>query len=124
MQWFLALIALLVLVLTGCYSVPVEDLSPAATEPPLSAADIDRLSRAGLSDEVVQETVERRGIAELGEPELEKPACRTELVIPWWPFYTGGRWRWGVRIEAATSSRASRGTGRSRATGAPGRRPG
>lgn len=125
MQWILAFAALVVLALTGCYSVPVEDLAPARSEPPLAAAEIDRMSQAGLSDEVILEQIDRRGVVEVASSVgasdrvlaalMEAPARdpagdpvdAREIVIPLWPSYSAGRWRWGLRIEAA-----SRRTGR------------
>jgi hypothetical protein len=101
MKPILALLAPAVAVLAGCYSVPVVDLSP-GTEPPLNSAEIERMNRAGLADEVVLEAIERRGIAEADELESNHPVFGRELCIPWWPWYSAGRWRWGVRFSIKT----------------------
>src|ERR1043165_8754886 len=87
----------LVLALAGCLSPPipqelVEVDRPAAPEP-LLPQEMTRLSRAGISEDVVLELVRSRGVADrAAAPMLKSTVVYRELFIPLWPSYAGGRW--------------------------------
>ena len=121
------------LILGGCLSAPIpQELVDVAPIPPpeqMTVQDIVRLSRVGLSDEVIAGLIHRRGVADrpslsgvqlLGEqgvstsvqlaiiaayPVAAAPEHRIvyrELFIPLWPVYSRGRWHLGCRIGMYT----------------------
>lgn len=124
-------LAPLLLALAGCLSGPIPqelvDVHPPPPPEPLRTSEIVRLSRVGLSQEVIVEFMKSRGVQErpslsglaalrdagiqesvllvwLALPALtpaRKPAPRIvyrELFIPLWPAYSRGRWHLGVTI--------------------------
>ena len=98
-----AILLPVLLALAGCLSPPLpEELvdvdRPAAPEP-LLPQEMTRLSRVGISEEVVLELVRTRGVADRRETRTPKPTIvYRELFIPLWPVYGGGRWHVGCRI--------------------------
>lgn len=103
MKYGLAFLAPLVLTLGGCLSPPIPselvDVEPFAAPEPLTTAEVQKLARAGLSEEVVDGLIRARGISD--RPAAAAPTTTRlvyrELFIPVWPSYAGGRWRVGLR---------------------------
>jgi hypothetical protein len=116
---------------TGCLSAPVPqelvDVGPPSLQEPLFVEEGVRLSRTGISREVILELIRNRGIADrsdlggivalgregVGEPVIlvppatppnppeRKPApgiVYRDLFIPLWPSYSRGHWHWGLRV--------------------------
>jgi len=115
--WFLA----------GCLSAPIPqeltDVVPPPAPEPLLTKDVVRLSKAGVTDDVLIELIRSHGVADL--PSLatvsalrvssqvqlalitapaapaRKPEPRIvyrEFFIPFWPSYSGGRWHLALRL--------------------------
>jgi hypothetical protein len=115
----------------GCMSGPIpQELAegyPASIPEPLSVTEVVRLSRAGISDDLIVGLVKTRGLA--GRPDLwgtvalrkvgvtdpvmlvllaspQNPTPRQpapqmvyrEFTIPLWPSYSRGRWHLGLRM--------------------------
>jgi hypothetical protein len=94
------------LILAGCLSPPIpEELlnvdRPRAADP-MDAQDMARLSRAGISEEVMLELLQTRGVADRPPAAEARTPKRTivfrELFVPLWPFYGGGCWHFGCRM--------------------------
>jgi len=127
--------ALALMVLGGCLSAPIPqelvDVSPFSAPEPLLTQEIVRLSKAGLSDEVLIGLIRSRGVADrprvegivaLGQQGVSGPVqlillavpstapARTpeprivyrEFFIPLWPSYSRGRWHFGLRVGCYT----------------------
>jgi len=125
----------LLLVLAGCLSPPlpqdVVDGRPPPSREPLLTQEVVKLSRAGVSDEVIVDLIRSRGVSnrpgladirrleEQGvstnvrlyllavpfgalPPRAEPKVVVRELFIPLWPSYARGRWRIGLRLEWMT----------------------
>jgi hypothetical protein len=94
-----AVLASLLLTLTGCLSAPIaEELTglapPPATEP-LTTREVSRLARAGIPDELIAELIRSHDVA---QPPRGSRVVYRELYVPFWPFYARGQWRIGLRI--------------------------
>ena len=130
-----ALLAPFILFFGGCVSAPIPqellDVLPFPAPEPLSTREIVRLSKAGVSDEVILGLVRTSGVADrpdvrgivaLGEQGVSGPVqlmllavpatapARTpeprivyrEFFIPLWPSYSRGRWHFGLRVGCYT----------------------
>jgi hypothetical protein len=128
MRFVTAVLASFLLILAGCLSAPIPqeltDVNPAPGPEALLTKEVVRLSKAGVTDEVLIELIRIRGVADLpslatisslrvssqvqlalitapaGAP-ARKPEPRIvyrELFIPFWPSYSGGRWHLALRL--------------------------
>ncbi len=74
---------LLILALAGCVVHSRRSLRDGPDGPPLTRAELERLSAAGISDELVAELLERRGAAPLSSDDVValKKAGASDAVV-------------------------------------------
>lgn len=75
--------ALLTLALAGCVVHSNRPRSPGPEGPPLTKTDLERLSAAGISDPVIVELIDRRGVVRLSSDDVVavKKAGATDEII-------------------------------------------
>ena len=97
----------LLLMLAGCLSPPlpqdVVDGRPPPAREPLRTQEVERLSQAGISEEVILDLILSRGVS--NPPVGTEVLLIREFTIPLWPSYARGRWRIGLRLECITRTR-------------------
>jgi hypothetical protein len=131
MRLIAAVLVPFLLLLAGCVSAPIPqellEVGPAPAAEPLSTRMIVRLSKVGVSDEVIVGLIRSRGVSDRpgaagiaaletqgvseqvrlyllalpADPPARRPEPRIvyrELFIPLWPSYSRGRWHLGLRI--------------------------
>jgi len=134
MRFVAGIAAPFLLLLAGCLSAPVPqelvDATPVPAPEPLHIREILRLSKAGISDEVIVGLIRTRGIADRpnlkgitmlpvstqvqlyllaspAEAPPQKPQPRIvyrEFYIPLWPSYSRGHWHLGLRVGCYTKT--------------------